>query len=111
MMKRFATPSRSITFPLLIAFASWLLLGSLIYFVNPDVLKSIWYAPFWILIWISSTWSISLILGKVARGALYGTAVVIFFALRFFGIGNMLNVLLLLGIAFIGDLYFSGLEK
>lgn len=110
-MKQLPSSKRSLMFPLFIALVSWALLGLLVYFVNPDVLKPIWYAPFWILLWISSTWSISLILGKVARGAFYGTAVVIFFALRFFGIGNMLNVLLLLGIAFIGDLYFSGLEK
>lgn len=106
-MKQLSSSKRSPIFPLFIALVGWALLGLLVYFVNPDVLKPIWYAPFWILIWISSTWSISLIVGKTGRGALYGTAVVIFFVLRFFGIGNMLNVLLLLGIAFIGDLYFS----
>lgn len=108
-MKKLGGSKRSLFFPLLIVVVSWVLLGLVIVFINPELLRPFWYAPFWILVFVAVTWTASLIRGKMTRGVLYGTAVIIFLILRFLGIGNILNGLLIAGLVLTIDIGISKL--
>lgn len=110
-MRKIVFPSRSLLFPLISTMSSWILLGCLVYFVNPEILKPVWYVPFWILIWIASTWTVSLVLKRLMRGMLYGTGAIVFLLLRFFGMGTIVNGLLLFGLIFFIDWYVLHIEK
>lgn len=108
---RLSQQKKSIVFPLLLAAVSWFLVWCLVFFVNPEVLKSIWYAPFWILLWLAMTWTVSLVLGKLVRGMFYSTALSIFLILRLFDIGTVLNGFLIGGLVFLLDWSLFRIER
>lgn len=82
----------------------WLTLGFLIYFVSPDFALSL--PLFFLLVFFCLFFTFSIILDGSRRGLIISLAATLFVILRYFGIGNILNALLLLGIAVAIEIYF-----
>jgi hypothetical protein len=91
-----------------IAGSSWILLGLIVFLVDPSALKPFHLAPVWPLTWIAFTWTIWLITKNARKGVLYTSAVVIFLVLRYLKLGHLLNGMLLVGVAVTVDWYLSG---
>lgn len=83
----------------------WGLLGGLIYFVEPDSVAAI--PLFFLLAFLALLFSFSLLLAHTRRGFIAALATTLFLMLRFWGVGNVLNFLLIAGLAITVELYFS----
>ena len=82
----------------------WLTLGFLIYFVSPDFVLSI---PLFFLITFSCLFfTFSIIFANSRTGLVISLAATFFIILRYFGVGNILNALLLTGLAIAIEIYF-----
>ncbi|MFZ5932470.1 MAG: hypothetical protein ACOYT7_00050 [Patescibacteria group bacterium] len=75
----------------------------LVYFVEPDTLGAL--PLFFILVFLSLLFFFSLLFANTRRGLLLSSGLTLFLLLRYFGIGNILNLLLILGIAITIELY------
>lgn len=82
---------------LIIAVILWLSLASLIYFTDPANFGVI--PIFLIILFFACLFTFSLIFANVRRGIITSAAITIFATLRYFGVGNILNFLLILGIS------------
>jgi hypothetical protein len=93
-------------FPTLLAtLFLWLLTASLVYFTDPT---SFGLVPlFFLLIFLCLIFTFSIILANTRRGAILSGILVIFLFLRYLGVGNILNFLLLTGIGIAAELYFA----
>jgi hypothetical protein len=83
----------------------WLCVASLVYFTDPAKPQNIYL--FFILIFLALLFTLSTIFINTKRGLIYSLAVVGFIALRYFGVGNILNAFLITGLAITADLYTS----
>jgi len=90
---------------LAVIFFLWGLLGSLIYFVEPDTVIAI--PLFFLLAFLALFFTFSLLLAHTRRGFVAALAMTLFLVLRFWGVGNVLNFLLIAGLALTIELYFS----
>lgn len=80
----------------------WLLLGLMIYEVEPILVKDIivpgLYLPFW-LIFFPATWlTLALIFGNTKRAFIATTGLTAMMILRIYNLGNILNLILVAGI-------------
>lgn len=82
----------------------WLLLASLIYFINPDTFGVIFV--FFLLFFLAVLFTFSLIFANTRRGLIAAGGITLFLILRYFGIGNLLNGLLIAGITLASEIYF-----
>jgi len=82
----------------------WLLVGAVIYFTNPDFIGMV--VLFFILTFLALMFTFSLILANTRRGLIMALGITIFLIFRYFGIGNLLNGLLIIGITLATEIYF-----
>jgi len=96
---------------LVLVIVLWGLLGVLIYWVEPELIKDIvipgLYLPFFLLFFPASFLTLAVVLANSRRGLIVASALNLFLALRLFGLGNVLNLILLAGIAVAVDRYFE----
>lgn len=90
---------------LLITILLWLLLGGLVYFIDPATFAAI--PLFFILIFSCLLFTFSLIFAGQRRGLIISIALTVFLGLAYLGIGNILNLVLILAIAICIELYFA----
>ena len=93
-------------FPTLLATSFlWLLTASLVYFTDPS---SFGLVPlFLFLVFLSLIFTFSIILANTRRGTILSGVLILFLFLRYLGVGNILNFLLLTGIGIAAELYFA----
>ena len=90
---------------LLLIILLWLLLFGLIYFVDPTLFGAL--PAFFILVFASLLFTFSLIFANSRQGLILTSAITIFLILSYLGVGNILNVLLLSGVAISIELYLA----
>ena len=90
---------------LVITIFLWFALISIVLFTNPSQkgLLELFFA----VLFTSFLFTFSLILGHTRRGLIAALTVSIFAVLRYFGIGNALNLLLIIGAATAFEFYFT----
>ncbi|OGM15847.1 hypothetical protein A2V56_05440 [Candidatus Woesebacteria bacterium RBG_19FT_COMBO_42_9] len=89
---------------LLITIVLWTLLAGLIYFVDPFALGAI--PAFFILVFLALLFTFSFLFVSTRRGVIFAVAITIFLILRYFGVGNVLNLLLIIGVLIALEIYF-----
>ncbi|KKU22573.1 MAG: hypothetical protein UX88_C0019G0003 [Candidatus Woesebacteria bacterium GW2011_GWC2_47_16] len=83
----------------------WGLLAGLIFFVEPDSVPAI--PIFFLLVFLAFLFSFSLLFAHTRRGLVAAGAAALFLILRYLGVGNVLNLFLIAGLAVTAELYFS----
>lgn len=83
----------------------WAAAAGIIYFVDPNVGFAV--PLFLTVVFAALFFTTALVLENRRRGLLTAGVVVIFLILRYFGIGNILNFLLLAGVAICVEIYLS----
>jgi hypothetical protein len=81
------------------------MLGGLVYFIDPDSFGVIFL--FFILIFFCLLFTFSLIFANSRRGIVATIATTFFLLLMYFGVGNIINLILIVAIAVCIELYFS----
>lgn len=92
-------------FPLFgVTLSLWAVLGLTVYFVDPDTFGAV---PFFILLtFVTLFFTFTTIFAHVRRGVIAAVAITIFVTFRYFGIGNILNIILLAFLALAIEAYF-----
>lgn len=90
---------------LLVAVTLWGLIAGLIYFVEPETFGAI--PLFFALVFFALLFTSSLIFGNKRRGLITAISLTLFLILRYFGIGNILNFLLIAGLAVTIEIYLA----
>jgi predicted ABC-type exoprotein transport system permease subunit len=90
---------------LLVTILLWILLAGLIYFVDPGTFGAV--ALFFVLLFSTFLFTFSLIFGSTRRGIIASIALSLFSILAYLGVGNILNLLLIVAIAVCLELYFG----
>ena len=89
----------------------WSLIGLMFIYVEPELVKDILipgaYLPFFLLFFPAVFFPLAIIWGDSRRGLLSAVGLTLFLLLRIFGLGNPLNLLLILGILIAVDRYFN----
>lgn len=80
-------------------------LGALIYFIDPQVTGAIYV--FFLVLFFSLLFFFSLVLASSRRGLIVSICLTIFLILRYFGIGNILNFIIILALGLVTELYFG----
>ena len=65
------------------------------------------FLPFFIILFLAIFFTLSIVFGNTRRGLIVSLAVIVFLILRLVKLGNWLNLLLIIGIAFALESYFS----
>ncbi len=90
---------------------SWAGVAFFIFFVDPEVLCNFIipgsYIPFFLFLFLAVFFTGSLLFGHTRRGLLTAIGVVTYFFLRLFGLGHLLNSLLLIGFLVFFELALS----
>lgn len=89
---------------LIVTMLFWLGSFAIIYFVEPDTFGII--PIFFIVIFFSLLFSFATVFANTRRGMIISFSLIMFLFLRYLGIGNILNALLLLGVAITTEIYF-----
>ncbi|OGM18664.1 hypothetical protein A2686_04325 [Candidatus Woesebacteria bacterium RIFCSPHIGHO2_01_FULL_38_10] len=90
---------------MLLTILLWLGVVFIIYFVNPSDLGAV--QLFFIISFLASLFTFSTLLANTRRGLLIAIGLTIFLVLRYLGVGNILNLLLILGLTITTEIYFS----
>lgn len=90
---------------LLVTIALWGMLATLIYFADPYQQGII--LLFFILFFLTCLFTFSMIFANTRRGLISTISLSLFLALSYFGVGNLLNFLLILGLGVSVDIYLS----
>lgn len=90
---------------LLITILLWIVLGSLIYFIDPSTFGVI--PLFFAILFAALLFTFSLIFAGSRRGLIASISLTFFAILSFLGVGNILNLVLIVAIAVCIELYFS----
>jgi len=90
---------------LLITVLLWIATAALIYFVDPGTFAAI--PVFFVAIFFSLLFTFSLIFADSRRGTIATIASTLFLTLLYLGVGNFLNLILIVAIAGSIELYFS----
>lgn len=92
--------------PTLIATAVlWVLVALLIYFIDPQATGAV--TLFFALVFMSLLFTLSLAFANTRRGLIASVAITLFFILKVLGIGNVVNLILLLGLSIAVEILFS----
>jgi hypothetical protein len=83
----------------------WVALGAVAYFVDPSTFGAIYL--FFLLVFFSLLFTFSLLLGSTRKGLILSISLTIFLILRYFGVGNILNLVLILALGVTAELYFA----
>lgn len=90
---------------LIITVFFWLLIVLIIYFVNPAAIGVI--PLFFSIVFITLLFTLSTVFTNTRRGFLTAFGLTLFLILRYLGVGNIINFLLILGLGITIDIYFS----
>ena len=82
----------------------WTTLGAIVYFTDPDV--SWFVLLFFGILFFALLFTFSIVLTGAKKGLIAATTLVLFLVLRYFGVGNLLNGLLISGVAIACLIYF-----
>jgi len=82
----------------------WAGLAGLIYFVEPDSPLAV--IAFFALFFFALLFTFSTVFANSRRGLITSLALFVFLILRYLGVGNILNFLLIAGVAVTIELYF-----
>lgn len=106
MAKRKVSHKRKDFLPtLVVTILLWTVLGVIVYFVDPQTFGIV---PIFFLLFFSALlFSFSTLFANTRRGVIAASTLVVFALLRFFGVGNALNFILLAGLAIAAELYFT----
>ena len=88
---------------LVISVFLWVLLGFLVYFVEPDVFGAV--VAFFVLIFFCFLFTLSLLFAHTRRGFLVSLGLTLFLVLRYLGVGNVVNFLLIFGVIASFEIY------
>jgi hypothetical protein len=83
----------------------WVGVGFMVYFTNPD--KPLVVPLFFLVFFLALLFTFSTLFANTRRGFLSSFAITFFLLLRYFGVGNLINLLLLGGLIVTAELYFS----
>ena len=96
---------------LLLILILWTLLGLMIYFVEPEMVKDVlvsgMYLPFFLLFLPASIFTLAIIFGNNRRGCLLALGITAWLILKVYQLDNWLNGILILGIVVMVDRYLS----
>ncbi len=96
---------------LVLVIVLWGLLGVLIYWVEPELIKDIvipgLYLPFFLLFFPASLLTLALLLNNSRKGLLISLGITIGLILRVYRLDNWLNYILILGLMLAIDRYLS----
>lgn len=90
---------------LLVTILLWGLIGGIVYFVEPESFGAVPF--FFVFIFFALLFTFSLVFGNKRRGLIATISLTLFLILRYFGIGNALNFLLITGLAITVEFYLS----
>lgn len=83
----------------------WTSLGALVYFTDPNTTGVIFI--FFFLAFLALLFTSSTIFANTRRGLLTSLGLTLFIILRYFGVGNIINFLLILGLIIVSEIYLS----
>src|SRR3989344_4157389 len=90
---------------LILIFLLWGILAFLIFFIDPD---SFGVVPVFFAVFFTATlFTLSIIFVNTRRGLIASTSLTIFMLLRYFGIGNILNLVLIIFLAIVIELTYT----
>jgi hypothetical protein len=90
---------------LIVTLLLWLATASLIYFIDPQTFGAV--PIFFVAVFTSLLFTFSLIFAESRRGLIAAIALTLFLLLAYLGVGNLLNLALIIAIAIVTELYFS----
>jgi len=90
----------------------WGLLGVIVSQVEPELVKDILvpglYLPFWLVFFPASFFMLAVVMGNSRRGLVMALGLTGFLILRVYQLGNLLNLLLIVGMVVAMDRYLEG---
>lgn len=90
---------------LILIFILWAAVASVVYFVNPFAFVAV--PTFLLLVFLALLFTFATLFANTRRGLLIALGLALFLSLRYLGIGNILNFLLIAGVVIAFELYFS----
>ncbi|MGB6839277.1 MAG: hypothetical protein WBD86_02485 [Microgenomates group bacterium] len=90
---------------LIIVLFSWGLIVTMICFVNPSTFGAV--PAFFLILFVALLFTFSTIFANTRRGILAASGLTLFLILRYLGVGNIINLLLIAGLGITADIYFS----
>jgi len=90
---------------LLIIVILWSGVFFVVYFIDPETFGAI--PLFLFLLFLSLLFTFSTIFANTRRGLIISLLTILFLILRYLGVGNVLNLLLILGLGITAEVYFS----
>jgi len=90
---------------LIITFLLWFILAGIVYFIDPGMFGVV--PLLFVIVFFCLLFTFSLIFANSRRGVLATIAVEFFLLLMYLGVGNILNLILVVAIATCIELYFS----
>lgn len=96
---------------LILIFFLWTTLGLMINFIEPELIKDIlipnFYFPFFVNLFLALFFTLAIIFANSRRGFLISLGIVLFLILRLYGLGNLLNAILIGASVFTLEYYFT----
>lgn len=96
---------KSYLFTFLITILLWGFLGFLVYFVDPQ--KSGAVPIFFAILFAALFLTFSTLFANTRRGLIVSFGIILFLMLRYLGVGNILNLILIVGVAVSVELFFG----
>jgi len=90
---------------LVVIFITWGLIAFIVYFIEPEAFGAV--ALFFLTVFFAFLLTFSTLFANTRRGVISAVGLALFLILRFFGVGNILNLLLIAGIAISIDYYLT----
>ena len=90
---------------LIIIIISWFIAVAIIYFINPATLGAV--PLFFLIFFITLLFTFSTLLVNFEKGLVIAFTATLFLLLRYLGVGNIINFLLIVGLGITTDLYLS----
>jgi len=90
---------------LLLTILLWLLLFLFVYLTDPEHFTA--RLVFFVFLFVVTLFTTSFVFANTRRGLITATTVVVFLVLRYYGVGNILNLILLVGLAVSIEYYLS----
>lgn len=90
---------------LILTILLWIITGLFIYFVDPQTYFAI--PLFFLLLFSVLLTTFSIIFTSAKKGTVPALAILFFLTLRYFGVGNIINLLLIAGVAIAAEIYLA----
>lgn len=90
---------------LIVTMVLWILTAGVVYFVEPQTFGAI--PVFFFIVFLSLLFTLSILFANTRRGVIATLCAMIFLVLRYFGIGNILNLLFIFALGGTIEFYFS----